>query len=229
MAEGIVIDFSMAVPLFPLPSCILLPHATIPLHIFEPRYRQMLADALAGPRLLAMAIFDGEDWKEDYLGLPPLRRHVCVGYVVRHDPLTDGGSNILLQGVCRARIEEEIPGEPYRRALLEPTESASVMEIDLQGEREELESLLNDPQLVQLAAVNALRSWMSGETPTVALVDLAGMLLADDVEQRYRMLAEADPAARLRSIIGNLRQTRRTLAIAGRYEPTETDNGVHLN
>ena len=70
---GLILPGSFEVPLFPLPNIVLLPGMVLPLHIFEPRYRKMLADALAGERLIARAnLMDG--WQSDYLGKPPVHR-----------------------------------------------------------------------------------------------------------------------------------------------------------
>ena len=229
MIEKSAIDFARPIPLFPLPNCILLPHATIPLHIFEPRYRQLLADALDSNGLIAMSVFDGEDWKSDYQGTPPLRPDVCVGYVIRHEKVADGRSNLLLQGLCRARIEKEVQHQPYRIAFLKPTEPQPPMEIDLSECRERIEALLNDPLLKQLAAISAIYNWLSAEIPTTALVDLAFMRLCSDSEKRYAMLAEPDACARATQLEEMLHSTRRTLKIAQRYGCAQTADGACLN
>lgn len=100
-----------AMPIFPLPGVVLFPRAILPLHIFEPRYRAMLADAMASHKCMAMALV-GEGGGSH----PPIARVAGAGLVVRLEPLPDGRSNLLLHG--RARVElEELPFEaPYRRA-----------------------------------------------------------------------------------------------------------------
>lgn len=229
MAESLTIDFSNPVPLFPLAACALLPHATIPLHIFEPRYRVMTRDALETNKLIAMATFAGNGWKDDYEGHPTIREHVCVGYVIRHDSLPDGRYNMLLQGVCRAKVRMEIPNEPYRLALLEPTETTPEMEIDLDDERRRLESLLRDDTLGELVSVAAIRKWLQHDVPTRALIDLSVLALVPGVSDRYAMLAEADPHARARWLEHFLQDTRRTVRVANRFGPSRTDDGVNLN
>ncbi len=110
-------------PIFPLDHVTLLPQQVLPLHIFEARYRQMVEHALDGSGQIAMAVFDTEAWREQYHGRPPVRPAVCVGQIVQHEKLEDGRYNLLLQGVCRARIlREEEPSEErlYRTATLEP-------------------------------------------------------------------------------------------------------------
>jgi len=229
MSNLLTIDFAKALPIFPLPNCVLLPHATIPLHIFEPRYRVMVADVLDDRRLIAMATFQGEAWKLNYKGNPPVRQTVCVGYIVRHNELEDGRYNILLQGVCRARVAQEVPNEPYRKAMLEPVETDAPMEIDMDERRGRLESLLGDPLLQQLASVSAIQNWLSGEIPTAVLVDLAIMTMCDDTESRYAMLSESRAGVRADWLEGLLGQTRRTLRIAERFGTGQSSDGVNLN
>ncbi len=229
MSQMLSINFAQPVPLFPLPTCVLLPHATVPLHIFEPRYRAMVNDAVDGRGLIAMATFEGADWKRDYEGRPALRPHVCVGYMVRHDRLPDGRFNILLQGICRARIVSETRSDPYRAAVLEPTEPRDVLEIDLAEPRQKIGDLLADPLLAQLASVSAISRWCTQDLPTAALIDLAAMALCEDVERRYALLAESDPQRRAQWVQEQLSQTRRTLEIAQRYMPADLPDHMSLN
>lgn len=229
MQDKLAIDFSRPVPLFPLPNLVLLPHATVPLHLFEPRYRTMTRDALDARGLIAIASFDGEQWRQDYEGKPPVRPFVCVGYIVRHDQLEDGRYNLLLQGVCRAKILEELPHDPYRLALVEPTEGGPPMEIDLSDQRQRLEELLQDPLLKELATVSAIHNWLSMEIPTYVMVDLAIMTICDDVEQRYQMLVETDPRSRGRWLERKLRQTHRTLTTAKRFGTGQSTDGYSMN
>ena len=212
--EVLRVNFAVPIPLFPLPNCVLLPHATIPLQIFEPRYREMTSDSLDSRGLIAMASFGGNRWTTDYEGNPPLRSHVCVGYIVRHQCLDDGRYNLLLQGVCRARILKEVKYDPYRQALLEPTETETVMEIDLDANRQRIEDLLRDQLLKSLRPVNAIHNWLSRNVPTVTMVDLAIMTLCDNLEHRYEMLAESDVMIRAVWLERLLQQTRRTLRSA---------------
>lgn len=229
MVEKLTIDFSNPLPLFPLPGCVLLPHATVPLHIFEDRYRQLIRDVLDSHGLVAMALLDTHDQAVDSLGRRPVRSHVCIGYTIRHERLPDGRYNLLLQGICRARIREEIDHEPYRAALLEPTEPQPPMEIDMGDHRQRIEELLGDPLLRELASVSAIHNWLSAEIPTAALIDLAIMTFCGSVETRYAMLAESDTFARAQWLQQHLWETRRTLATAERFRREALADGIYLN
>ncbi|MDB5341773.1 MAG: lon2 [Schlesneria sp.] len=104
--------FSGRAPLFPLPNLVLFPHAAVPLHIFEPRYREMTADALTGERLLAVGL------------QPPSTETVApivgLGRIIAHERLDDGRYILVLRGVARARILSEEPlDRSYRVGHLE--------------------------------------------------------------------------------------------------------------
>src|SRR5690349_21503961 len=120
---SIQVDFGRPIPLFPLEAVTLLPQQLLPLHIFEERYRQMVDQALDGSGQLAMAVLKGEEQSKDLHGRPVIRPAVCIGQIVQHEKLFDGRYNLLIQGVCRARVVEEMPpeeGRLYRMAMLEP-------------------------------------------------------------------------------------------------------------
>jgi len=229
MAEQLTIDFGKPIPLFPLRTCVLLPHATVPLHVFEPRYRAMVRDVLDSAGLIAMAVYSDRPTPLDQGG-PPLSPHACLGYVARHERLPDGRYHILLQGLCRVRIARELDADtPYRVARLEPTETDPPMEIDLGAQRRRLESLLGDQTLGQLASIKALGAWVRPDMPTLALIDLVTLAVCRDARQRYAMLAETDAAARSRWLEDFLDDTRHTLEIANRVGPSVTEDGTHLN
>src|SRR5687767_11230028 len=108
--------------LFPLPNVVLYPHVMQPLHIFEERYREMLEDALAGDNLIAMAMLE-PGWEADYDSRPPVSPYACLGKVVAHHRLDDGTYNVLLLGVERVRIVEELdPLRSFRQAKVEIVE-----------------------------------------------------------------------------------------------------------
>jgi Lon protease-like protein len=229
MSEALTLDFNKPVPLLPLGSCVLLPHATVPLHIFEQRYKAMVSDALDSRGLIAMATYKRLANEQADMHGPGVRPYVCVGYILRHESLRDGRYNILLQGLCRARLRKEVYHEPYRLGFLEPVDTDTPMEIDLDEQRQRLEALLDDDTLNQLASISSIQNWLSQEIPTPALVDLAILTVCSDVDQRYSMLAEPDEATRAAWLEHHLKQTRQTLNIAARYADGPSEEGCTLN
>ncbi|MCA2980376.1 MAG: LON peptidase substrate-binding domain-containing protein, partial [Myxococcaceae bacterium] len=113
---------------FPLPSAVLLPGGVLPLHIFEPRYRAMVRDAVDGDGVFAMAqVLPGQEGA--LAGVPDLDPMLCVGVVSMHELMEDGRSNLVLTGVCRARVLREWPREkPYREV-----EAEALPDADYQG------------------------------------------------------------------------------------------------
>ncbi len=100
-------------PLFPLPNVVLFPNVFLPLHIFEPRYRDMVADALEGDRMIGMVLLR-PGWEGNYEGRPPVYPIGCSGLITHHERLPDGRYNIVLRGVEKFRIVEEIDDETMR-------------------------------------------------------------------------------------------------------------------
>lgn len=107
-------------PVFPLPNVVFFPKTYLPLHIFEPRYRRMVADVTMGGQCIAMALLK-EGWEPDYYENPAIYPALCIGRVVSVQPLLDGRSNILLQGLERCQILEEHFEKPYREATIRVT------------------------------------------------------------------------------------------------------------
>jgi Lon protease-like protein len=105
-------------PLFPLPNVVLFPNVFLPLHIFEPRYREMVADAEAGDRMIGMVLLC-PGWEREYEGRPPVYRTGCSGVMTHVERLPDGRYNIVLRGIERFRIVNEDEGRTYRRAAVE--------------------------------------------------------------------------------------------------------------
>ncbi len=108
-------DLPSFIPIFPLPNVVLFPDVPLPLHIFEPRYRAMVRDALAGSRLIGMVLLrDG--WEAEYQGAPEVYRVGCAGKIVEATPLPDGKFNIVLAGLREFEIVTEQRERSYRQA-----------------------------------------------------------------------------------------------------------------
>src|SRR5512147_373282 len=108
-------------PLFPLSNVVLFPRVRAPLHIFEPRYRQMTEHALAGERRIGMVVVPPEHL-ERIAGDPPVYAIGCAGVISASQRLPDGRFHIMLDGTWRFRIQEELPHAPgrlYRLARVE--------------------------------------------------------------------------------------------------------------
>jgi uncharacterized protein len=184
-------------PLFPLPisDAVLLPHSILPV-LFDPEHRAMVNDCLDQAGLLAVATLACNDWDPGDGESPPLRPVVCVGHIIQHEAIMDGRHNILLHGVCRARIVnvlESGDSQPYLTAELVPIERVTDDPPPMTELRRELRGLLAGPRLKRLRSVDAVIEWFDrDDIPTQALLELIGFTLVKDHELKYRLLAEPD-------------------------------------
>ena len=135
-------------PLFPLPSIVFYPGTPLPLHIFEPRYRQMTFDALEGERKIGMVLLK-PDWEASYFGRPKIFSIGCVGSIEKEIRHPDGKYNFTLVGLRRFRILKEVDGKPYRRA-----------EVDLLEEQNE-QGIGEEPNATRDGLVERYREFIS--------------------------------------------------------------------
>ena len=108
-------DLPSIIPVFALPNVVLFPGVPLPLHIFEPRYREMVRAAAAGHEIIGMALLRG-DWQRRYEGNPDIFDTGCAGKLVNVESLADGKYNVLLHGVREFTVRRHIFDQPYRQA-----------------------------------------------------------------------------------------------------------------
>ena len=113
--KSVLFPIPPRIPIFALPNVVMFPRTYVPLHIFEPRYRQMVNDAVMNGQCIGMALLK-EGWEPGYYANPPIYSMGCVGRLVSVQPLADGRSNILLQGLERFEVSEESYDKAYRQA-----------------------------------------------------------------------------------------------------------------
>jgi Lon protease-like protein len=191
------------IPLFPLPGVALFPDLPLPLHIFEPRYRRMLSDALAGSRFIGIIqIRPGAPVTE---GAPsPIFSIGCAGRIEGVAHLEDGRSNIVLRGVSRFHVDEELPtGLPYRVARISPLIEKVLDEDAL---TDSLARVLHEIGQIDEGMTLLART---DEAPKALVVNMLAQLLplgdlerqslieASTIDDRARLLAEILDFARL--------------------------------
>ena len=155
---------SELLPLFPLPNVVLFPNVFLPLHIFEPRYREMVRDAINGDRLIGMVLLR-PGWKDDYEGRPPVYPIGCSGVMTHVEHARDGRYNIVLRGLARFRIVSEDHARSYRRAIVEPLGERDLGNDDraaIRSQRAKLEALLA-PAVEHAPAESRIPAAMSDE------------------------------------------------------------------
>ena len=206
-------DGEFLVPLFPLPNLVFFPQTRMPLHIFEPRYRQMIADAVAGEMRFGMVLLR-PGWEEDYFGAPAVHPWGTLTIIEQAVPLDDGRFNILVRGEVRIRIVDEVSREPYRVARV----------------------VARPEQERDAAAAYAQRTWLADlsrqylrylpEQTAVPVIDNVGlepltnaliMSLNLDTEEKQRLLEADDLVARAEEVGSELQRRIESLQVLGPY------------
>ena len=230
---SIQVNFTTPKPLFPLDAAVLLPQQILPLHVFEERYTQMVSEALDSAGQFAMAVFQGNRWKQEYHGCPPILPVVCVAQIIQHEQLEDGRFNIVIQGICRARVvRHNRPDDErlYRTALLEPIGVPLEGDSELFGVRERFRELLSDGPLVQLRAGEwILQRLNNDEIPTAAVLELVSFTLMSYPEVKYRLLAEPDAATRAEIVEDELLDMQQLIRRAQAQRPGDWPKGCSWN
>jgi len=217
-------DFMGTVRLFPLPNVVLFPQVMQPLHVFEPRYRQLTADALAGDRLIAMVLLQ-PNWEKDYGGAPPIHPVACLGRIVADQMLSDGRYNLLLQGMSRVQITQEIPHcKLYRKARADLLVDVDVDNPSMARKlRRKLSVLVPRWFGKQKEVLEQVRKLFRSELSLGALCDIFSFALALDVERKQELLDEHDVEKRVCRLLAHLEKSEPCgeIAVGDRKFPPE--------
>ncbi|MCZ7647833.1 MAG: LON peptidase substrate-binding domain-containing protein [Planctomycetota bacterium] len=193
------------VPLFPLPDVVLFPGMILPLHIFEPRYKRMLSDAMAGERLIAMARLK-PGWQQACLQAPEIFGMVGVGRIVAHQKLQDGTFHIALMGLGRARVQSEVKKEPYRVATVASIGDRPADSPESTRQRKAVhESLVVSAEslmrrVLREDARKQLSKSLSEREDVGGAADLLASVFIQDPDQRQDLLDTVDPLRRARFV-----------------------------
>jgi uncharacterized protein len=215
----------LRVPIFPLPEVVFFPETVLPLHVFESRYRQMVADCLAADGWMAVVMLRA-GWEKDYQGRPPVQTIAGVGEIIQAEMLADGRYNILLHGRSRIRILAEEPpeGRLYRVARAERLEEEGPKADDRTfGARLQELRAAHARLLVALGQSHpdvVGRLTVAGATPGAA-IDRIVSAVVPDAEVRQRLLEAVDVSDRLDLAVEALGEL--LTMVAGREGEEEED------
>lgn len=187
-------------PLFPLPNLVFFPHTRLPLHVFEPRYRQMVKDVMESDHRFGIVLL-ASGWEKDYFGAPAVHTIGTLGVVEQAIPLEDGRYNVIVRGDSRFRILDEVSRIPYRtaRVVIEPElirepEAADAKRLWLADLARQYMTQLPDQSAVPEIDTASL------ESLTNALV----MSLNLDAEEKQGLLEMSDVIARAEEVGNDL-------------------------
>jgi len=198
--QAALANFKGVARLFPLPNLVLFPQVVQGLHIFEPRYRQLMTDALADDKLISLVLLQ-PGWEDEYDNRPAIEPVGCLGRIGWHEKLPDGRFNLRLRGVSRIRILEELTTDrQYRVARVQLVPDVAPAEL---SRLTELRHRLAEAVLPRFAtdgpARQQLEELFAGEMPLGHVCDVLAYALPLPLEMKQALLAE--PHADLRAEI----------------------------
>lgn len=193
------------VPVMTLPHTVFFPQALLPLHVFEPRYRQMLRDVLARDRLFAVARLDSALAAQP--GAHEPAHPVATVGIIRACQKGEGdSSNLLLQGICRVEIRRIVRQHPYRLIAIRPlTTTAGGNHSQLEVERLEVMRLLNLRRRLGTPAPKGMTRFLESIEDFDSFADLAAFNLCEDSAIKQKLLEELDTRRRLQLFAAQLK------------------------
>ena len=206
MAEEVL----QIVPVFPLPNTVLFPCTSLPLHIFEPRYRAMIHDVTEGSGLIVVSRMLDDDFEK--LG--------TVGRIRDLEPLEDGRYNLVLEGLHRVSMIEVPCDTPYRQVRIKARPERAGTDDPAVIEDAKLE-LLATLGLLLSAAQTGFPVVLSQELPLEVVVNQVCAALPIGASVRQRLLAEDELLGRRRLLSEHLDQVIETIAESGGVSPGE--------
>ena len=217
-------DFDHVTRLFPLPNFVMFPHVVLPLHIFEPRYRQMTVDALEGDRIITMVQISpaspGKTWAEPV----PIEAVGCLGKIIQHERLADGRFNLLLLGCKRVRLLHELESQKlYRSALVEILEDQEPTPPH-EPVRSELIGLFRQAYKTHRELDSEMAELLEKPVPLGVLTDLIAHALALSPALKQRLLGESSVDRRAEIIRTVLREIAHHEPSARSFPPPFSTN-----
>jgi Lon protease-like protein len=224
------IELPREVPAMTLPQTVFFPQALLPLHIFEPRYRQMLRDVLGSHRLFAVAQLDERAAQLDAEAVEPPHAVATVGIVRACQKNENGTSNLLLQGLCRVRLVRIVREAPYRFIEIEPLQSVPGGEPEeLARLRDEAVELIGVKRKLGLEVPEPMADFLAQVADPEAFSDLAAFNACDDAREKQRLLETLDIKVRLERYGRLLRREIAAAQLRRKLQGGLSDDAIALN
>jgi Lon protease-like protein len=203
-------------PMFPLPNCVLLPGGLLPLHVFEPRYRELTRDCLAGHHLMGIARLRPGAVTALADGKPPVYDRFGVGRIICSEELPDGRFALLLRGVARVELARELPSDrSYRQVEARVLTDVAVDPSEAGRDHHRLIALCDRlAELLDQGGAQLRDLVRGGDTPG-ACADAVAAALIMDADARQQLLEATCPLARLQRTLGHVSHLLCELAPCG--------------
>lgn len=223
------LEIPQHLPAITLSETVFFPHVILPLHIFEDRYRQMVRDSLNRDRIFAVLTLDPHGHAFPDSEEPP-HRIATAGIIRACQKNENGTSNLILQGLCRIRVESIIQDEPYRMIAIQPLLSNTT---DNQGKIANLRSrLLNRLQVQRRLGgpiTEEMLKFLNNVEESEMVVDMVAFSLCSDCEDKLRLLGMLGVEERLREMIRICEREIATLRIQRELQGDIDDDAIGLN
>jgi Lon protease-like protein len=199
-----IVELPAAVPVMPLPGVLLFPNALLPLHIFEPRFRDMLDHALQDDRMLCVALVRPErhQWRtsEDFFPVSTVGViRACVGR-------SDGTSDLILQGIRRVKFSEFEQEAPFPIARIKPLKTRTKLTVETDALAAKVLEFYSRLKSSERALPEKIDRYLSEMSDPEMLADLIASTFIGDATRRQQLLEELDLNQRLRLLIQYLRE-----------------------
>lgn len=204
-------SFSGIARLFPLPNMVMFPSVIQPLHVFEPRYRDMMADALDDDWLLAPVLLQTPN-PDDYFEAPAIHPVACLGHVFQQEELPDGRYNLLLQGISRIRIVDELmTDKTYRTAEVQLLEDELISSPSLEADlRAELATRLQSWLPTHVVTESQMQQLLTSDLTLANLCDVLAFALPFDLVIKQQLLEELNVEARVHLLLSQMNNNAST-------------------
>ena len=206
-------SFTGKVPLFPLSTVVFFPNTLLPLHIFEPRYKQMINDVMSSEKIIGMALLK-PGWESNYYGNPDVYDVLGMGRIVSSETFEDGRINIVLYGLKRVRIDEILEDNPYRVARVSIVENMHGANEDVYRRR--IEELLTKWNFALDEKEKSHRININTGLPLESLTDALATLILSNVYDKQTLLEEPNVLKRAEALIKELQTRLDIVAITSR-------------
>ncbi len=204
LSKGLDPGALSSLPIFPLANCVLLPNGLLPLHVFEPRYRELTKHCLDSHHLMAIARLR-PGYESAYYGRPPVFERCGVGKIICSEELPDGRFTLLLRGIARVEIARELPPETtYRRVEARLLDDASSDQVEIKQHQRRLITLCDRLAEVIEQGGPQLRDLVRSFEAPGECADAVAAALIMDPDARQELLEACDPMVRLQVTLGHV-------------------------
>jgi Lon protease-like protein len=224
------IEIPQIVPVMTLPETVLFPQAILPLYIFEPRYRHMLKDVLAGERLMAVACLDENSDQTEANDFEPLARTASIGVVRACQQNDDGTSNLVLQGLARISILGIEQEEPYRTIRISALETQVIDHPESYVQhRATIHNLIEEWNGFGGAVPERLLQYLESIEDPEVFIDLLAYTLCNEVPLKQSLLETLDTSQRYHTFSQWLARQNATLRLHRKMQGSLGDDAIGLN